>query len=68
MCDNAHMNHARLYGGHVSPQCYNNEATQQLTITYNAVESDTLKLCAECVKIVKRDAMRHRYKVKTRNL
>lgn len=63
-CDNRNSS-AR--GGIVSPGCYANEATKKIKISYDKhdIETDTLDLCDQCVKVVGKDARRHGYKVET---
>jgi len=64
-CENASINGT---GVSVYPQCFNNEATREVTVIYNEVERDTLYLCNECTKNLKRDARKHGYKVITKRI
>ena len=44
-------------------QCYKGKVEYEVEIIYGAGDSDTLYLCSDCMKEVKRDAQRHGYKV-----
>ena len=59
-CDNSSL---RAGGAIVAPACAGNLPTRTVTITYNEVESDSLRLCDECSKTVATDARRHGYGV-----
>lgn len=48
--------------------CFNADATKSVVVTYNEVEEDTLHLCPECAKTVKREARRHGYSVRVETL
>lgn len=65
-CDNGEK--AYLGSPIESPACFRAEATRQVTISYNDVESDTLYLCDECVRVIRRSARRHGYRVKAKAL
>jgi hypothetical protein len=52
----------------VSPQCYKGRATRLVTVRYNEVESDSLCLCEDCARLLKREAKRHRYQITTKRL
>jgi len=68
-------NGQRAYLGQaiVSPACYHAEAVKKVTVGYvNAIgdifEEDTLSLCDECAKLIKRSARRHGNRVKVEAL
>jgi len=65
LCENAYR---RGRGIGIETQCYANEATKEVTVIYHELESDTFFLCDECAKALKRDAIKHGYKVKIRKL
>jgi len=65
LCENAYR---RGRGIGIEPSCYANEATKEVTVIYHELESDTFFLCDECAEALKRDAIKHGYRVKIRKL
>jgi hypothetical protein len=65
MCDNASYK-----GSHpiITPQCYSKKATRRVTVIYSHCESDSLQLCEECTKVLKRDVRRHGYQFSSHKL
>lgn len=59
-CDNASR---RGTGVSVKPQCNQGLRENEVTVIYNAVDRDTMVLCNECTKHLRREARRHGYKV-----
>ena len=49
-------------------QCYKGEQEVKLTVIYNDVEEDTLRLCKECADRVEKDAKKHDYEVERRRI
>lgn len=74
LCDYAHMNHGDRAGlpASIPGACYNSPATRLVTITYTCgkikTEQETLMLCGDCTRIVRRDCRRHGYRFKSRKL
>jgi len=64
-CDNASR---RGSGVGIKPQCYDGKREYECTVIYNEVESDTMVLCSECRKQLKKEARRYGYKFKSRRL
>jgi hypothetical protein len=50
------------------PQCFMNTATTIITVHYHELESDTLLLCNECAKHLRKDARRHGYKIRSKKI
>jgi len=71
LCENAYR---RGRGIGIEPQCYANKATKEVTVVYHEYTfiyhefEETFYLCDECAKALKRDAIKHGYKVKIREL
>lgn len=65
-CDNGE----KAYLGHpiLSPACYRDEATREVTIEYNDVEKDVLNLCESCARRIMADARCHHYKVSSKKI
>ncbi len=61
--ENAYLGHPIL-----SPTCFRDEATRQVTIEYNDVEKNVLHLCESCARRIKNDAMARHYKVRTKRI
>lgn len=63
-------NGQKAYDGHaiLSPACFRDEVTRQVTIEYNDVEKDVLNLCEGCARRIMADARRHHYKVRSKKL
>jgi hypothetical protein len=53
-----------------SPSCYKGKAEYELVVDYNSPsgEKDVLLLCKNCVDGIRKDALRHGYKVTVRKL
>lgn len=64
-CDNAYR---RGTGVSLKPQCLDGKREYECTVTYNEVESDTMVLCSECRKHLRKEARRHGYKFKSTKL
>jgi len=64
-CDNASR---RGTGVSLSPQCVSGKREYKCTVTYNEVESDTMVLCSECKKALRREARKHGYKFRAEPL
>lgn len=64
ICENSSSGMYRI----VSPQCWKGKVSKEVTVTYNEVESDTLRLCAECAKDLKKDARRLGYAVSIKSI
>ena len=64
ICDNSSSNGPGVIG----QQCWKAAATRIVKITYNKVESDTLRLCKACADAVTKDARRHGYTVTNRKM
>jgi len=65
LCDNA--SYKRSYPI-ITPQCYSNKATRQVTISYNEVESDSLSVCDACAKALRRDCRGRGYRFSSRKV
>lgn len=62
-------------GDIIRPCCLDGKAARQVTVVYHenpfkpsGETSDTLELCQPCAELVTRDAIRHGYTVRTREL
>lgn len=66
-CENAIT---RGLGISLSPQCYDNEAKKSYTVTYDPTqfEQDTMNLCDECAKFLKKDCRKYGYYIKSGKL
>ncbi len=65
-CENgesAYLGHAIL-----SPACYRDEATREVTIEYSDVEKDVLFLCKGCAGRIMADARHRHYKVSSKKI
>lgn len=60
LCENS----STMASGVIAPQCFANKAVVKITVEYNEVESDTLRLCKECAGYLTKDAKSHGYNVK----
>jgi hypothetical protein len=64
LCENSSKNGHRIE----SSQCYNNQATNELKIYYGGNSIDNIKVCNECLKVIKMGCLKHKYKVKSAKL
>ncbi|MGC9100845.1 MAG: hypothetical protein ACP5HC_06275 [Caldisericum sp.] len=70
VCENASDNGQ---GVGIKPQCWNNQAEVKVTVFYkncmgDESESDTMYLCKECTKALKKLARKYGHKVRTTKL
>ena len=66
VCENGARNNDINYGRGIGVlQCYDNPAVVRATVIYNYNESDSMNLCDECLKNLKKSARKNHYKIKT---
>ena len=64
LCENS----SKLTNNIVSPKCFDGGQEYEVKVSYNDVESDTLRLCESCMNAVKTDARRFKYEVNVKKL
>jgi len=65
LCENSHKK--AIYAV-INPQCYDNEATRQATVTYSHCEKETFFLCDACCDRLRADTKRHGYEFASKRL
>lgn len=63
LCENAGCQKPIFY-----PSCFRNEAAYVCTVTYNAIEKDTLHLCESCRNVLRNECKRHGYRFSSKHL
>lgn len=67
LCDNA----AKRYRGiGISPKCYDGGREYECTVYYDkhGIETSTMVLCSECMKNLKKDCRKHKYRFKSKKV
>lgn len=69
MCENGARNNDINFGRGIGVlQCYDNPVTTKATVFYHENESDSMNLCDECIKNLKKSARKNGYRVKTERI